>query len=133
MRRYLAVIGSATLAVAIAGCAGVPSGASPSAGSSASADPRASPAATSPHPSPSPSRVRPSTPTAKPASSAAVRATQVPTATSHLTAYVVKAGDTLYAIAIRFKVTMKAILAANPGITNSNQVVIGQKIFIPSS
>jgi LysM repeat protein len=53
------------------------------------------------------------------------------TAKPHGTLYVIKTGDTLYAIAIHFKVTMAALLAANPGITNSNQVTVGQTIVIP--
>jgi len=56
----------------------------------------------------------------------------IATAKPHGIVYVIKAGDTLYAIAIRFKVSVRAILAANPSITNSNQLAIGQKIFIPT-
>jgi LysM repeat protein len=46
--------------------------------------------------------------------------------------YVVKKGDTLYAIAIRHKVTLEALLAANPTITHPNFVKIGQRILIPA-
>ena len=40
--------------------------------------------------------------------------------------------DTLYAIAVRFKVTLAQILAANPSITNPSQITIGQRIAIPT-
>jgi LysM repeat protein len=45
--------------------------------------------------------------------------------------YVVRPGDTLARIAARYGVTVRAILAANPGIVNPNQIYIGQRIVIP--
>ncbi len=47
--------------------------------------------------------------------------------------YVVKSGDTLYSIALRFNTTVNAILAANPQITNPNVLVPGQVIVIPGA
>lgn len=45
--------------------------------------------------------------------------------------YTIKAGDTLYAIAQRFNVTVAAILTANPGL-NPNALYVGQQICIPT-
>ena len=47
------------------------------------------------------------------------------------TTYVVQAGETLSAIAGRFGVTIPAILAANPKITDPALIVAGQRILIP--
>ena len=44
--------------------------------------------------------------------------------------YTVKAGDTLYAIAIKFGTTVAAIATAN-NLTNPNQVSVGQVLIIP--
>ncbi len=46
------------------------------------------------------------------------------------TTYVVKAGDTLYAIAARFGVSVQAIAAQN-GIVNINYIRVGQVLVIP--
>lgn len=43
----------------------------------------------------------------------------------------VQAGETLSAIANRFGVTLRALVAANPGITDPKTVKAGQTIFIP--
>jgi murein DD-endopeptidase MepM/ murein hydrolase activator NlpD len=45
--------------------------------------------------------------------------------------YIVRAGDTLARIAARYHVSISAILAANPRITNINVIYIGQRIVIP--
>ena len=47
--------------------------------------------------------------------------------------YVVKAGDTLGAIASKHGTTVNEILAANPSIKNPNAIFVGQKIKIPTS
>lgn len=46
--------------------------------------------------------------------------------------YVIQRGDTLTRIARRFGVTVKAILVANPQITNANIIFPGQIIIIPT-
>ena len=48
------------------------------------------------------------------------------------TTYTVKAGDTLSAIALRFKVTLSALMTANK-ITNANSIKVGQVLKIPKS
>ncbi len=50
--------------------------------------------------------------------------------------YAIQSGNTLSAIAKAYqakgvKVTVKEILAANPGL-NPNSLIVGQKIFIPA-
>lgn len=55
-----------------------------------------------------------------------------PSAASSGTIYIVKKGDTLYAIAVRNRTTVKAVLAANPDITNPNYLKVGQRIVIPA-
>ena len=46
------------------------------------------------------------------------------------TAYVVKPGDTLSSIAASFNVTLTALMSAN-GITDPNQIDVGQQLIIP--
>lgn len=128
MGRYRAVIGIVALAAAVAGCGGVPA----DLGSPAGTGPSASVAGSTPRPTARPSRVPSTASTAKPAATARPTTKPAVQATPPGTIYVVKAGDTLNAIAARFKVSVKAILAANPSITNPNQIVIGQKIVIPA-
>jgi LysM repeat protein len=48
------------------------------------------------------------------------------------TTYTVKKGDTLWAIALRYKTTIKAIQDANPSLTNPDVLKIGQKLVIPA-
>ncbi len=48
------------------------------------------------------------------------------------TVYVVQAGDTLSAIAVRFDVSISAIMAAN-GLTNPNLIYVGQRLTIPGA
>jgi LysM repeat protein len=45
--------------------------------------------------------------------------------------YTVVAGDNLFRISLRFGVTLSALLAANPNITNRNVIFVGQVIKIP--
>lgn len=62
------------------------------------------------------------------ASASAAAASAAPLAS---TVYTVRAGDTLAKIAARFGVSVAAILAANPHITNPDRIYIGQRITIP--
>lgn len=45
----------------------------------------------------------------------------------------VKAGETLSAIAAQNNITLSELLAANPAITNPNQISVGQEITIPTT
>src|SRR5262245_54945763 len=47
------------------------------------------------------------------------------------TTYVVRPGDTLFSIAVRFGVSMQAIMQAN-GITNADRIFAGQVLRIPT-
>lgn len=40
-------------------------------------------------------------------------------------------GDTLWAIAKRYGVTLEALLAANPGVKNPNLIYVGQQVVVP--
>ncbi|SRR6266498_2082386 len=45
--------------------------------------------------------------------------------------YLIKSGDTLFAIALRFHTTVDAIMTANPQITNANLIREGETLNIP--
>ena len=47
--------------------------------------------------------------------------------------YTVQQGDTLFSIAQRFQTTVNALLRANPTVTNSNVVTVGQVIYLPGA
>ena len=47
--------------------------------------------------------------------------------------YKIKSGDTLSQIAKAKGITLKSLMAANPGIKNANRIRVGQSIKIPSS
>ena len=47
--------------------------------------------------------------------------------------YIVRSGDTFSAIAARFGVTLAALVAANPQITEPNHIFPGQVVTIPGS
>ena len=47
------------------------------------------------------------------------------------TTYIVQPGDMLNDIAARFGVSVQAILAANPQITNPNRLTVGEELLIP--
>ena len=80
----------------------------------------------SPSPTPSPPPTVELLPTVAPASE------PTPTVAPPTTVYVVKKGDTLIAIANRFKITLKALRAANPEVTDPTKLQIGQKLVIPA-
>lgn len=101
----------AVLALVLAGCGG--SGASPSASAAAPSSSAAPVEASAP-------------PIATPAP------TPAPTPAAGTITYTVKKGDTLYAIAEKYKVTVKAIEAANPDLKDPNFIKIGQKLVIPA-
>ncbi len=48
------------------------------------------------------------------------------------TTYTVKKGDTLWAIAQRHKITLKALQDANPQLKDPNVLKIGEKLTIPT-
>ena len=57
-------------------------------------------------------------------------ATPPVTCPSGTLAYTIQAGDTFYSLARRFRVSLDALLRANPGI-NPDALLVGQKICIP--
>lgn len=46
------------------------------------------------------------------------------------TYYTVRPGDTLYAIALQFSITLNALAAANPGV-DPNKLYVGQSLCVP--
>lgn len=58
----------------------------------------------------------------------------IPTQSSNanITTYTVVAGDTMYKIANRLGISLDAVIAANPQITNPDYISVGQVINIPS-
>ena len=79
-------------------------------------------------PTPPPSAQPTQAPVQTPEPSPSAVATPVPSVTS----YVIRKGDTLIAIARKFHITLKALRAANPGITDPTLIQIGQKLVIPA-
>jgi LysM repeat protein len=75
--------------------------------------------------SPTPAASESAEPTAEP--------TVTPEPTPEEVVYVVKAGDTLSKIAAANGVTVDQILAANPDISNPNQISVGDRIIIPQA
>jgi LysM repeat protein len=75
------------------------------------------------------------TPTPAPTASSEPTPTPAPTPepTPEEVVHVVKAGDTLSAIAAQYNVTVDEILAANPQIKNANQIAVGDRITIPQA
>lgn len=47
------------------------------------------------------------------------------------TSYTIRPGDTFYAIAARYGISLQALIAANPGV-DPNRLVVGQTICIPT-
>ncbi|MBD2869367.1 LysM peptidoglycan-binding domain-containing protein [Paenibacillus arenilitoris] len=56
----------------------------------------------------------------------------IPSCPPNHTAKIIERGDTLYAIAQAYRVTIASILAANPGI-DPNSLRVGQRMCIPSA
>lgn len=54
------------------------------------------------------------------------------TDTKPVITHTVKSGDTLFAIALKYRTTMDKIMELNPQITNRNIIHVGQVIVIPS-
>jgi LysM repeat protein len=90
-----------------------------------------------PTPTATPSPSRTPRPTLPPLTPTAATPTSTPISTATLRpsptflSYVVQTGETLAAIAHKFGVTLNAILAANPNITDARQIKAGQTILIP--
>ena len=79
-------------------------------------------------PTPAPSAQPTQAPVQTPEPSASAVATPAPS----VTIYVIRKGDTLVAIAKKFHITLKALRATNPGITDPTLIQIGQKLVIPA-
>jgi len=52
-------------------------------------------------------------------------------ASAVLEVHIVQTGDTLTALALQHHITLAALLAVNPQVTNPNMISVGQRIFIP--
>ena len=100
----------------------------PGPGISPGSPPPSQAASVGPSPAASPTAEPSLSPTAAPtpAATSASAATPVPTAT----VYVVKAGDQLGRIAVKYGVTVAAIRKAN-NIKDPNLIRVGQKLIIP--
>ena len=97
------------LSIAIAGC-----------GSSSTPPPSASPSASS-------------APSASAAPTVAASTAPSPSApSSAATTYVVRKGDTMYSIAIRFHITLAALRKANPKVTDPRALRPGTRLTIPA-
>ena len=46
--------------------------------------------------------------------------------------YTVKSGDSLFKISQEFKISVDAILGANPEVTDPSKLTIGQQLIIPT-
>jgi LysM repeat protein len=131
MRPDPIVVLTAALLLTVAACAGATNGPSSSLQASPSVGPTPSTAVVTLPPTPRPSTIEATTTAVSSGAASGAAAPSGPQRTPAGTIYVIKSGDTLNRTAMRFKVSLKAILAANPNITNPNQILIGQKIVIP--
>ena len=50
-----------------------------------------------------------------------------------MASYTVKSGDTLTAIALKYKTTVETLLKLNPGIKNKNLIFVGDRILLPTT
>jgi len=83
-------------------------------------------------PTPSPTIRATQAPVVTPVPTAIEVATPEPTPAPTENIYVVVKGDNLSRIATRFHITLAALRAANPQITNPDVVQIGQQLVIPT-
>jgi LysM repeat protein len=72
------------------------------------------------------------TPTPEPSATAVPTASPSPKPEATPRYYRIKPGDQLSRIARRFNVTLQELLAANPQISDPDQIVPGQRILIPA-
>jgi LysM repeat protein len=124
--RVRAGLVSAAIVVAIAGCGGSSATPSPSPGSTDGQSTEApaateTTAATNLTPTLPPEEVTPEPTVEVPAETAAPEGTE----------YVVKKGDTMYAIAKKFGITLQALIDANPQVKDPRKLQVGQKLTIP--
>ena len=82
-------------------------------------------------PSPSPSVSPSALPSLEPSPSSSPEVSASPSAAVGRI-YVVKKGDTLYAISKANGITLAALRAANPDVTDPTKLRIGQKLVIPA-
>jgi len=77
--------------------------------------------------------VSPTPPTAAPETMApTIEPTPSPEPSAEVTIYVVKSGDTMYGIAKELGITLKALQAANPQVTDPRTMQVGEKLVIPA-
>ena len=73
-----------------------------------------------------------SEPTPVPSATATADASPTPEPTPEQVVYTIKSGDTLFDISQEFKISVEAILGANPEVKDPGNLKIGQQIIIPS-
>jgi LysM repeat protein len=73
-----------------------------------------------------------SEPTPVASATATPEASPTPEPTPEQVVYTIKSGDTLFDISQEFKISVDAILGANPEVTDPGNLKIGQQLIIPS-